>query len=40
MSGEAYHETAQFPGSDLHFSATLSGGLIWAAILNLERRDF
>ena len=40
MSGEAYHETGAVPWLGLAFSAVLSGGLIWAAILNLERRDF
>jgi ABC-2 type transport system permease protein len=40
MSGEAYHETGAIPWLGLAFSVIVSGALIWAAILNLERRDF
>ena len=40
MSGEAYHETGAIPWLGLAFSLAVSAVLIWAAILNLERRDF
>lgn len=40
MSGESWHLTGAIPWLGLVVSVAASAALIWAAILNLERRDF
>ena len=40
MSGESYHATGAMPWIGLAICAAGSAALLWAAVLNLERRDF